>query len=108
MLHENLLLLAASTTTTASKGAGFSFSMSPNLSAPGAAGLQQLINTILFYALIACGIGALGGVAAWAGAKAAHMDHVSSKGKEGLFVAVGCAFLVGALASILNFAYSIG
>jgi hypothetical protein len=108
MLHENLLLLAATTTTTTGKGAGFSFSMSPNLSAPGAAGLQQLINTILFYALISCGIGALGGIAMWAGAKAAHMDHVSSKGKEGLVVAVVAAFVVGALASILNFAYSTG
>jgi hypothetical protein len=104
MLSQTLLLAA----TTTSKSGAFSFTMSPNLSAPGAAGLQSLVNTILYYALIACGIGALGGIAAWAGAKAVHMDHVSSKGKEGVVVAVVAAFIVGALASLLNFAYSIG
>lgn len=101
---RHLFLIAASKPPTT----GFSFSMSPNLSAPGATGLQTLINTILFYALIACGIGALGGIAAWAGAKAAHMDHVSSKGKEGLFVSLAAAFVIGGLASFLNFAYSAG
>src|ERR1700756_4856433 len=105
MPFESLLLLAAGKAPPTS---GFTFRMSPNLSAPGAAGLQQLINTVLFYALIACGLGALGGIAAWAGAKALHLDHLSSKGKEGLVVAVVAAFIVGALASVLNFAYSAG
>jgi hypothetical protein len=99
---ESVVVVAART------GSGFSFTMTPNLSAPGAEGLQTLINTVLFYALIACGLGALGGIAAWAGAKAAHLDHVSSKGKEGLVVAIVAAFVVGALASVLNFAYSMG
>ncbi len=106
MGHAVMLVLAAKTTPDA--GSGFSFSMSPNLSAPGAAGLQTLINTILFYALIACGIGSLGGIAAWAGAKAAHLEHVSAKGKEGLIVSIAAAFVVGALASVLNFAYGMG
>lgn len=104
MVHQHVLLFAA----TSGSGSGFSFSMSPNLSAPGAKGLQQLINTILYYALIACGIGGLGGIAAWAGAKAAHMDHLSSKGKEGLVVALVAAFIIGGLASLLNFAYAAG
>jgi hypothetical protein len=101
---HHLLLIAASQP----QSSGFSFTMSPNSSAPGAAGLQTLVNTILFYALVACGIGALGGIAAWAGAKAVHMDHLSSKGKEGLFVSLAAAFVIGGLASFLQFAYNAG
>jgi hypothetical protein len=103
MFHQGLLVIAAG-----KAHGGFSFSMSPNLSAPGAAGLQSLINTILFYALAACGIGALGGIAAWAGAKAFHMDHVSSKGKEGFLVALACAFVLGGVGAFLNAAYTMG
>jgi hypothetical protein len=63
MFDPSLVIAAAKAPSSA-----FSFSMSPNLSAPGAAGLQKLTDTVLFYALIACGIGGLGGIAAWAGA----------------------------------------
>lgn len=76
--------------------------------APGSSGLQEVINGIAFYALLAAGAGFLIGAAAWAVGGRVGNDHTASQGKMGMVVAAGAAFLVGAAATILNFAYDTG
>jgi hypothetical protein len=92
---------------TAAAG-GFKLTITPDTGAPGAAGLEHAINVAAFYALIACGVGGLGGIATWAAGNGFHVQHLASGGKLGLMVAVVAAFAVGALAALINFFYGIG
>jgi Family of unknown function (DUF6112) len=88
---------------------GFTFQVSPDPSqAPGASGIQSAVNVIAVYALLACLAGFLLGGAVWAIGGRIGNDHTATGGKIGMAVAVGVAFLVGAAASILQFAYGIG
>jgi hypothetical protein len=88
---------------------GFTFQVTPDPShAPGAAGIQSAVNVIAVYALLACLAGFLLGGAVWAIGGRIGNDHTATGGKIGMAVAVGVAFLVGAAASILQFAYGIG
>jgi hypothetical protein len=89
--------------------AGFTFKVTPDPAhAPGAAGIQSAINVIAVYTLLACLAGFLMGGAAWAIGGHIANDHASVGGKIGMSVAVGVAFLVGAAAAILQFAYGLG
>jgi hypothetical protein len=88
---------------------GFTFQVSPDPSqAPGASGIQSAVNVIAVYALLACLAGFLLGGAVWAIGGRIGNDHTATGGKIGMAIAVGVAFLVGAAASILQFAYGIG
>ena len=88
---------------------GFTFKVTPEASkAPGAAGIQSAINVIAVYALLACLAGFLLGGAVWAIGGRIGNDMTATGGKIGMAVAVGVAFLVGAAAAILQFAYKLG
>ncbi len=76
--------------------------------APGAGGLESVINGIAFYTLLAAAAGFLLGGAMWAVGGRVGNDYVAANGKTGMVVAFGVAFLVGAATTILNFAYTTG
>ncbi len=88
---------------------GFAFKVTPDPShAPGAAGIQSAINVIAVYTLLACLAGFLMGGAVWAIGGRIGNDHTAVGGKIGMAICVGVAFLVGASAAILQFAYGLG
>ena len=88
---------------------GFRFKVSPEPGrAPGAAGIQGAINVIAVYTLLACLAGFLLGGAVWAIGGRVGNDATAVGGKIGMAVSVGVAFLVGAAAAILQFAYGLG
>jgi vacuolar-type H+-ATPase subunit I/STV1 len=76
--------------------------------APGSRGLQDAINGFAYYALLASIAGFLLGAACWAIGGRVGNDYTATGGKVGIAVSVGVAFLVGAAAAILNFAYNAG
>jgi hypothetical protein len=76
--------------------------------APGANGLTDIINGIAFYALLAAAAGFLIGGCCWAVGGRIGNDYTATGGKVGMAVSVGVAFLVGASAAILNFAFNTG
>ena len=76
--------------------------------APGAAAIGDLINTIGFYAIIACLVGLLlSGLILVIGPRLGF-DRASSVGKVGIFAALGGAFLIGISATLVNFFYNAG
>lgn len=88
---------------------GFTFTVTPDPGhAPGATGIQSAINVIAVYTLLACLAGFLLGGAVWAIGGRVGNDHTAVGGKIGMSVCVGVAFLVGAAAAILQFAYGLG
>lgn len=88
---------------------GFTFKVSPDPSrAPGAAGIQSAINVVAVYTLLSCLAGFLLGGAVWAIGGRVGNEHTAVGGKIGMAVCVGVAFLVGAAAAILQFAYGLG
>jgi hypothetical protein len=93
-------LIAAST---------FTFKVTPDPAhAPGAAGIQSAVNVIAVYTLLACLAGFLLGGAVWAIGGRVGNDHTAVGGKIGMAICVGVAFLTGAAAAILQFAYGLG
>jgi hypothetical protein len=90
-------------------GGGFTFKVTPDPAhAPGASGIQNAIDVIAVYTLLACLAGFLMGGAVWAIGGRIGNDHTAVGGKIGMAVCVGVAFLVGAAAAILQFAYGLG
>ena len=76
--------------------------------APGAAAINDLIDTIGFYAIIACLVGLLlSGLILVIGPRLGF-DRASSVGKIGIFAALGGAFLIGISATLVNFFYNAG
>jgi hypothetical protein len=95
----NLLIAASS----------FTFTVAPDPAhAPGAKGIQSAIDVIAVYTLLACLAGFLLGGAVWAIGGRIGNEHTSVGGKIGMATCVGIAFLVGAAAAILQFAYGLG
>ena len=87
----------------------FTFKVTPDPAhAPGASGIQSAIDVIAVYTLLACLAGFLMGGAVWAIGGRVGNDHTAVGGKIGMAVCVGVAFLVGAAAAILQFAYGLG
>ena len=84
-----------------------SFSINPSGSAPGVSGIRNLTNDIAEYALLACGIGAVGSLFLMALSKGFHLERLSTHGREGVIVSLVAAFLVGAVGAFLNAAYSL-
>jgi hypothetical protein len=104
MLYDRLGVAAAPLVLAADQ-----FKISPDKSkAPGSSGLQDAINGFAYYALLAAAAGFLIGGACWAVGGRVGNDYTATGGKVGMAVAVGVAFLVGAAAAILNFAYNTG
>ncbi len=87
----------------------FTFKVTPDPAhAPGASGIQSAIDVIAVYALEASLAGFLLGGAVWALGARLGNDHTATGGKIGMVIAVGVAFLTGAAAAILQFAYGLG
>lgn len=80
----------------------------PKADAPGVGGLQDITNMIVMYALIACGVGFVGGVIAMVVGPAIGMHQGSKAGKMAIFISIGAAFLLGIGSVILNTAWNIG
>lgn len=76
--------------------------------APGSDGLADVINGFAWYTLLAASAGFLIGGACWAIGGRIGNDYTATGGKVGMAVSTGVAFLVGAAAAILNFAYNTG
>ncbi len=75
---------------------------------PGTEQLQQLVNGLAFWALLACLGVVLAGAAMWAGgSRASHFGAVAS-GKSMVFGGAIGGLLVGASAAIVNFFHSVG
>lgn len=76
--------------------------------APGSAAIQDLINTVGFYAIIACLIGLLLSGLILAIGPRLGFTQASTVGKVGIFASLGVAFLVGISATLINFFYNAG
>jgi hypothetical protein len=89
--------------------AAFDFKVAPDPShAPGAEGIQSAIDVIAAYGLYACIAGFLLGGMVWAIGGRVGNDYTAVGGKIGMAVSVGVAFLIGAAATVLRFAYGLG
>jgi hypothetical protein len=76
--------------------------------APGSQAIADLINTIGFYAIIACLVGLLLSGLVLAIGPRLGFTQASTIGKVGIFAAFGVAFLVGISATLINFSYNAG
>lgn len=88
--------------------AGYTFRITPDSQAPGAAGIQHAINVFAVYALMAAAAGFLLGAATWAIGGRVGNEFTAVGGKLGMVTSLAVAFLVGAAATILNFAFGLG
>jgi sugar diacid utilization regulator len=85
----------------------YHFSITPDQNAPGVKGIQGATNEVAMYALLACGIGAVMSLLMLAAAKGLHLEHLHTRGKEGVVVSLIAAFAVGSIAAFLNAAYTL-
>ena len=76
--------------------------------APGSAAITDLINTIGFYAIIACLVGLLLSGLILAIGPRLGFTQASTIGKVGIFASLGVAFLIGISATLINFFYNAG
>lgn len=76
--------------------------------APGSQAIGDLINTIGFYAIIACLVGLLLSGLILAIGPRLGFQQASTIGKVGIFASFGVAFLVGISATLINFFYNAG
>ena len=88
--------------------AGYTFSFSPDGSAPGASGLTKVVNMGLTYALIAGGIGAVISIALLAVSHGESMSRLNYHAKVGLASALAAVALLGIITQILGSAYTLG
>jgi hypothetical protein len=88
--------------------AGYTFQVTPDAHAPGAAGIQHAINVFAVYALMAAAAGFLLGAATWAIGGRVGNEFTAVGGKLGMVTSLAVAFLVGSAATILNFAFGLG
>ena len=76
--------------------------------APGSQAIGDLINTIGFYAIVACLLGLLLSGLILAIGPRLGFNQASTVGKVGIFASLGVAFLVGISATLINFFYNAG
>ncbi len=87
---------------------GYTFHVTPDPNAPGAQGIQHAITVFAVYALMAAAAGFLLGAATWAIGGRVGNEFTAVGGKLGMVTSLAVAFLVGAAATILNFAFGLG
>ena len=75
---------------------------------PGTQQLQQLVNGLAFWGLLACVAVLLGGAAFWAGGSRSSNFSAVANGKNMVFGGAVGAALIGGAAAIVNFFYSVG
>ena len=76
--------------------------------APGSQAIGDLIDTIGFYAIVACLVGLLVSGLILAIGPRLGFNQASTIGKVGIFASLGVAFLVGISATLINFFYNAG
>jgi hypothetical protein len=83
--------------------------LTPDLSAlPGGAALQQLVNGLAGWALLAA-LGALVvGAVAWALGAHAHNVNQAAAGRRAVLTAGAAALIIGAAPELINFFFSFG
>lgn len=81
----------------------------PNSTAlPGMAAAEKLVDGLAAFVLLGCAAGALLGIGQWVLGSRTNNYSQADSGRTKVAVAAGGAFLVGALAAIINFFLSAG
>jgi hypothetical protein len=81
----------------------------PNGSAiPGQATLEQLVNGLGWWALVAALVGLVVGAAAWAIGSHTNSYQQASTGRRAVLVSGAAALLIGAAPTVVNFLYDAG
>lgn len=75
---------------------------------PGVPAAEKLLNGLAKYVLIACVAGGLLGIGQWALGSRTNNYSQADSGKSKVAIAAGGAFLVGAMAAIVNFFVAAG
>jgi hypothetical protein len=75
---------------------------------PGSKVLQQLIDGLAFWALLACLTAVIVSAAVWAFAAHSNNHHHSANGRRGLLVSAAAALAIGASAALVNFFADVG
>ena len=70
---------------------------------PGIASLESIVGALLTFGLIAAVAGIAISSIAWAIGSHSGNPHVAGKGKSGVLVALGAAFLIGGATFLVNF-----
>src|SRR5690242_11383006 len=100
-------MFAAVVAAAKPKDPSVSVSPDPN-SLPGGAQLQQLIDGLAFWMLLAALAGILIGAGIWAVAAHSNNHHWSAKGRSGALASAAAAMVIGAAGPIINFAAQLG
>jgi hypothetical protein len=83
--------------------------VNPNPSGlPGSSVLQDLVNGLAFWALLAAVAGVLIGCVVWALASHSNNHHWSSRGRSGSLVSALAALIIGGAGPIVNFFVELG
>ena len=93
MFNATLAVLAAKKVTVDPSAGGL----------PGSKVLQQLIDGLAFWGLLACLVGVIVSAAVWAFAAHSSNHHYSANGRRGLLVSAAAALAIGASAALVNF-----
>ena len=70
---------------------------------PGIASLESIVGALLTFGLVASVAGIAISAIAWAIGSHSGNPHVAGKGKSGVLVALGAAFLIGGATFLVNF-----
>jgi hypothetical protein len=70
---------------------------------PGSKVLQDLVDGLAFWMLLAALAGVLIGAGVWALASHGNNHHWSARGRSGALVSAGAALVIGGAAAIINF-----
>jgi hypothetical protein len=70
---------------------------------PGIASLETIVGALLTFGLVAAVAGIAISAIAWAIGSHSGNPHVAGKGKSGVLVALGAAFLIGGATFLVNF-----
>lgn len=98
MLETPYAVMAANNVTVDPKAGGL----------PGSKVLQQLIDGLAFWALLACLAAVIVSAAVWAFAAQSNNHHHSANGRRGLLVSAAAALAIGASAALVNFFADVG
>jgi len=83
--------------------------ISPDPSAlPGSRVLQDLVDGLAFWMLLAALAGILVGAGVWAISAHSNNHHLSARGRSGALVSACAALTIGAAAAIINFFADVG
>ena len=75
---------------------------------PGSGVLQDLVNGLAFWMLLAALAGVLIGAGVWALASHGNNHHWSARGRSGALVSAAAALVIGGAAAIINFFADMG